>query len=149
MLTPIFNDALLAIAHHLFAFLLLACLMAEWVLLLEAPATGVVRRLALFDAGYGIAALGSLGAGISRLLWGLKPASYYTGNPVFWAKLGLWGAVGILSIIPTVRFLKWRRQEAPPSESDFAATRRLVAIELVLFTGIPALAALMARGFGY
>jgi putative membrane protein len=143
------NDALLAIAHHLFAFLLLACLTAEWVLLLQAPTSTVARKLALFDAGYGLAALGSLGAGIARLLWGLKPASYYTGNPVFWAKLGLWGAVGILSIVPTVRFLKWRRQEPSPSQSEFDETRRLVALELLLFTGIPALAALMARGFGY
>jgi putative membrane protein len=61
------TDMLLAIAHHLFAFLLLACLIAEWTLLKEPPSRTIVRRLALIDAGYGIAAAGSLAAGISRL----------------------------------------------------------------------------------
>jgi len=144
-----FNDALLAIIHHFFAFGLLACLAAEWGLLLCNPERSVVQRLALVDTGYGLAALGSLGAGLARLTWGIKPAAYYINNPLFWVKMGAWGIVGAISVIPTLQYLKWRKAEALPSIEDFAAMRKWVVLELIFFIAIPTFAALMARGYGY
>jgi putative membrane protein len=72
------TDMLLAIAHHLFAFLLLACLIAEWTLLKEPPSRTIVRRLALIDAGYGIAAAGSLARIVlsNHLPWRCSPARF-------------------------------------------------------------------------
>ncbi len=143
------TDALLAITHNIFAFALLAFLAMEWALLQGAPELSQVQRLALIDAGYGVAALSSLGVGIARLAWGLKPWAYYSGNPIFWAKMAVWGVIGTISIVPTLRYLKWRKMETLPSVDLFASTRRLVMLQLILFPLIPALAALMARGFGY
>ncbi len=143
------TDAILTITHHIFAFALMAFLAMEWALLHGAPERSQVKRLAFIDAGYGAAALGSLGVGIARLAWGLKPWAYYSENPIFWAKMAVWGVIGAISIVPTLRYLKWRKMETLPSVDLFASTRRLVMLQLILFPLIPTLAALMARGYGY
>jgi putative membrane protein len=143
------TDLLLAIAHHLFAFSLIAFLVAELVLLTSSPERPVLRKLLFIDIAYGVAAVGSIAAGISRVHWGDKPAEFYTGNPVFWVKMGLWALVGLISIIPTIRYIAWMRRKEPPSPAVFASTRRLVALEVAVFTGIPVFAAMMARGIGY
>lgn len=140
---------LLAIAHHLFAFSLIAFLVAELVLLTAPPERSVLRKLLFIDLAYGAAAVGSVAAGVSRLHWGDKPAEFYTGNPVFWVKMGLWALVGLISIIPTMRYITWMRRQDPPLPAVFASTRRLVGLEVAVFTGIPVFAAMMAQGFGY
>ena len=61
--------------------------------------------------------------------------------------------VGLLSILPTLRILQWRRRAR--SEPDFALTaadvaavRPFMIAEAVLFGLIPVFAAMMVRGFG-
>jgi putative membrane protein len=143
------TDLLLAIAHHLFAFFLLGFLVAEWALLLDNPTRKIVERLPVIDFGYGVAAVGSFFVGLARLFFGIRPTSFYTDNWIFWLKISLWASIGLLSIIPTLRFLSWRRQTSLPTADDFAKVRHLITIELILFIGIPILEALMARGVGY
>jgi putative membrane protein len=143
------TDLLLAIAHHLLAFSLIAFLVAELVLLTASPARPVLRSLLFIDLAYGAAAAGSIMAGVSRLHWGDKPAEFYTHNPVFWVKMGLWVLVGLISVVPTIRYITWIRRQELPSPAVFASTRRLVAFEVATFTGIPVFAAMMARGIGY
>jgi putative membrane protein len=58
-----------------------------------------------------------------------------------------------LSIGPTRTFMRWVRAAAKDAafavdHAVAAPTRRLVAIEMVLFALIPLFAALMARGIG-
>ena len=143
------TELLLAIAHHLFAFSLLGLLVAELVLLANAPSRPVVLQLFIVDIAYGVAAAGSLAIGISRILWGGKPVEFYTANPMFWTKMGFWGLVALVSLVPTIRYILWWRQRDLPSPQAFASTRRLVVLEAVLFVGIPVFAAVMARGIGY
>jgi len=143
------TELLLAIAHHLFAFSLLGLLVAELVLLANAPSRSVVFRLFLVDIAYGVAAGSSLAIGIGRILWGGKPTEFYTENPMFWTKMGFWGLVALVSVVPTIRYIVWWRQQELPSTQAFVSTRRLVVLEAVLFAGIPVFAAIMARGIGY
>ena len=124
-------DSTLAIIHHFFAFSLLGCLVGEWILLMEAPSRSIVQRLSKLDLAYGSAAVGSLTIGISRVVWGIKPSSFYTNNPVFWAKMLVWGVVAGVSVLPTIRFIKWQRSPTLPSAADFSAMKRLLAVELV------------------
>jgi putative membrane protein len=61
--------------------------------------------------------------------------------------------VGLLSIAPTIAFIRWRgqlRQEPGfvPAERDIRNVRRFLVAEAVLFLLIPAFAAAMARGYG-
>jgi putative membrane protein len=141
-------DAFLAIIHHVFAFSLVGCLVGEWFLLMEPPSKSIVKRLAVCDAFYGLAAVGSLAIGVCRVLWGVKPSNFYTENPVFWAKMVVWALVAIISIRPTVWFIQWRNRATIPSEAEFARARRFVSWEIAALIFIPVFAALMARGVG-
>src|SRR5215218_277032 len=103
------TDAWLAIAHHLAVFGVAAVLVAEWTLVPPGIEPDEVRRVARIDAAYGALAGAVLLAGASRVIWGVKPADFYLENPVFWFKMAAFATVGLLSIRPTLRFLRWRR----------------------------------------
>ncbi len=147
------TDVLLSILHHTAIYVLVSLLVAEWVLLRGAPDSRTLARLARADLAYGLAALVLIGVGVCRVIYGAKGSAFYTQNPIFWLKMGLFAGVGLVSIVPTVRLIQWGRRHranasALPSASDFAALRRYLLIEAVLFAGIPICAALMARGYG-
>jgi len=89
-----------------------------------------------------------LTAGVVRVLAGAKPVDFYVENPVFWLKLATILAIGLLSIVPTARYARWRNAAAAPALAELAAVRRLVTTQLALFPLIPVCAALMARGIG-
>lgn len=74
-------------------------------------------------------------------------------NPLFWTKLGLFVLVGLISIFPTLNYMRWRNVLRPdsnalPNDASVKATRQLIHIELMLLFLMPILAALMARGIG-
>ena len=147
------TDAWLAIAHHLAIFGVFAVLIAEWAIVRPAMDTADVHRLGRIDAAYGAVAALVLAAGVSRVIWGAKPADFYLENPVFWFKMAAFATVGILSIRPTIRYLGWRKAldgdaDALPAAAEVTSARRAIHLQLAAFTAIPALAALMARGIG-
>jgi putative membrane protein len=78
---------------------------------------------------------------------------FYLNNPVFYIKIALFVAVGLISIRPTMQFMRWNRalktgQERILRDGDIAIARRYIALELVLLAFIPLMAVLMARGIG-
>ena len=141
-------DAVLAIGHHLAIFGILAVLVAEWALVRPGVSAATVRRIGRIDSAYGLLAAAVLAVGASRVVWGAKDASFYTGNPVFWAKMNVFLVIGLLSIWPTIRFIRWRRSDEPPSDREVRRAQRFVQAQLALFIALPVLAALMARGIG-
>ncbi|TGV61904.1 DUF2214 family protein, partial [Mesorhizobium sp. M00.F.Ca.ET.149.01.1.1] len=75
-------------------------------------------------------------------------------NWVFWAKMAAFITVGLLSIVPTSRFVSWNRQASGnPSFSvpaaELASVKNYVRVEGFIFLLIPVFAAAMARGYGY
>jgi len=83
-----------------------------------------------------------------------KGAQYYFHSGTFLAKLTLFVIVGLLSIVPTVQFLGWRKalKAGQVPALDDAARRRIRIIihtELTLLFLIMLCAALMARGIGF
>jgi putative membrane protein len=68
-------------------------------------------------------------------------------------KLGLFVAIALISVLPTLTYLRWQRTAraggALPGAAAVVRTRRWVLLQLGLFTALPVLAAMMARGFGY
>jgi len=148
------TDLLLAIAHHLLVFALISMLVAESVLLRGPIDAAAVRRLAGLDAGYGMSAVLLLGVGAARLMYGVKGMDFYQHNPWFHAKFSLFVLVALLSILPTVRFLRWRRalKRDPgfvPDARQLGALRLLIRLELVAVAGIFVCAAAMARYGGF
>lgn len=148
------TDLLLAIVHHLLVFALIAMLVAESVLLRGPIDAAALRRLAGLDAGYGMSAVLLLIAGALRVAYGIKGHAFYQHNPWFHAKLGLFVLVALLSILPTVRFLRWRRalKADPgflPDARQVGALRLLIRLELVAVAAILVCAAAMARYGGF
>ena len=146
-------DALLAYLHYISIFTLIVFLTAEAVVLRPDMTPEIRKRLARYDAVFGIAALAVLITGLLRVLYGAKGYAFYVHNPVFHVKVGLFIPIGLISIIPTVTILRWKKQgktlpDFVPTPSEIAKTRRWVMIESHLIIFIPLAAVLMARGIG-
>ena len=146
------TDAWLAIAHHLAVFGVFAVIVTEWTLIRPGMGAADVRRLARVDLAYGALAGAVLVAGISRVVWGASPADFYLENPVFWFKMAAFATVGLLSIRPTFRYLRWRgaldEHDVVPDAAEVTVAQRAIRLQLEVFFAIPVLAALMARGIG-
>jgi putative membrane protein len=145
-------DLILAILHHILVFGLVAMLAAETVLLRPGITVAEVGRIARLDAGYGGTAGGIVVVGVLRVVYGAKGADYYLGNPWFWAKMASFVAVGVLSIVPTMQFIAWRRRlvldpSYLPSTDDVEPVRRLLRWEGLLVLLVIGFAATMARTF--
>jgi putative membrane protein len=142
------NDALLAIAHHLAVFSLVAILFAEWTLLRPGISAAQLRFIGTVDMAYGAMAGLAILAGFARAIAGSKGWEFYAGNFVFWAKIAVFAIVGGLSSVPTAALLRWRRAGVP-GDVELRRLRVWLNAQLVLVALIPVLAALMARGIGH
>lgn len=142
-------DAVLASVHHLFVFSLVAVLFAELVLASHAPDAARLRQLGRLDSAYGLLSMGIIAAGFLRAAYGAKGWSFYAHNPVFWTKIGVFLVVGLLSAVPTVRLLRWRKAGIVPDAAAMRSTRQWMLAEVALVAAIPVIAVLMARGIGY
>lgn len=143
-------EILLRYLHFISIFTIVATLAVEAVLIKKQMTRSEIARLAKIDGVYGIAALTLLGAGLTLWFGGFaKPSIYYSNNWIFLTKIGLFLCVGILSIKPTMFFLKQRKgrqdEMVPIPTSIFLMLRT----ELILLAIIPLLAGLMSHGMGY
>jgi putative membrane protein len=143
-----------AYLHHLAAFLVVATLMVELVLLKGELTPTAARSVLRMDMVYGIAATVLLVVGFARVFYTEKGSAYYFDSGSFLAKLVLFIVVGALSIYPTIQFMGWRKALREGRLPDFAAgTRRkvrmLIHIELTLIFVIILMAIMMARGIWY
>jgi putative membrane protein len=107
-----------------------------------------VRRIAVIDACYGILAGLIVLVGFSRAIFAAKGWYYYSHDLFFWAKIGTFVVIGLLSIPPSISYLKWRKASAMPTDEAVANVRGYLWIEVVLFVPLLAFAAAMARGYG-
>ena len=125
-------------------------LISEHLLLRKSLTRGEISRLARIDAIYGIAALTLLAAGITLWLGGFgKPAIFYSKNWIFHFKITLFLVIGLLSIYPTVFFLKNRKGDPAERITVPESVIWMLRAELLLLALIPLLAGLMAKGIGY
>jgi putative membrane protein len=141
-------DLVLAIAHHLLVFSLLGIVFAEFFALRPGLGREAVARLARLDLFYGIFAGLILIVGFARVFFAAKGWHYYEHNAYFWAKLGTFLLIGVLSVPPTIAYLRWRNAGAPPSDKEVKSVRFYLHLELALFVPLLGFAAAMARGYG-
>ena len=141
-------DLVLAIGHHLLAFGLFGILFAELMLVRPGMDVATVRRVAVIDLVFGALAGLILVVGFARATMAAKGWAYYEHNAVFWAKIGVFLLIGLLSAPPTISYIRWRKAGVAPSDVQVAGVRRLLHAEVALFALLPALAAAMARGYG-
>ncbi|HEY0797824.1 MAG TPA: DUF2214 family protein [Candidatus Baltobacteraceae bacterium] len=147
----IIRDALLAYAHFFCIFLFAGLLASELAIFRKVLPADVFRRLAVLDRWYGVAAGLVIATGLSRLFFGLKGSAFYLHNPAFWMKMGLFLIVGLLSIAPTIAYIKWNGRLVPGGsltleDSEFRRIRGFLLAQLAIFIFIPLCATFMARG---
>jgi putative membrane protein len=141
-------DLTLAIAHHLLVFAIFGIFFAEFWVLRPGLSGAAVIRIASIDLWYGILAGAIIVVGFCRAIFAAKGWAYYSHNAFFWAKIAAFAAVGILSLPPTLAFIRWRQSGAVPSDPDVLKVRRYLHAELAIFIFLPVFAAAMARGYG-
>jgi putative membrane protein len=147
------TDLVLAVLHHLLVFGLAGIIAAELASVRPGLNAAALKRIAVIDAHYGALAVLILIVGFLRVFYGAKGPTAYLPNPVFWAKIGAFAVVGLLSIRPTLRILAWRRSAKADAaygvpEAEVKMVRRFLIAEVAVFAFIPVFAAAMARGVG-
>lgn len=142
-------EIILRYAHFISIFAIVGTLVSEHLLLKNEMTRAELGRLARIDAVYGLAAIALLGAGLTLWLGSIgKPAEFYTKNWIFLTKIFLFVIVGLLSIYPTVFFIKNRKGQPDESIKIPKAIFWMLRFELLLIFIIPMLAGLMAKGVG-
>ena len=147
------TTALMAFLHHVFAFTLTACLVYEFIAYRKNMGIAEIRRIQRVDLAYGISAGLLLLVGLLRVFFFEKGVNFYMNNPFFWVKMVAFLMVGLLSIDPTIRYIRWNRtlgQNKIPeiSEPEYRRTRMLLWLEVIGIAVILLAAPMMARGIG-
>jgi putative membrane protein len=146
-------EALLAYAHLLAILTMVVFITSEAALCrAEWMSAAVVNRLATVDRIYGIAAMAVLATGLLRIFFGVKGAPYYWSNWLLHLKFGLFILTALLSIPPTVRFIRWQKalrlSGALPAADEVRKVRKWVMVQAHIIPIIPLAAVFLARGFG-
>ncbi|TMK44017.1 MAG: DUF2214 family protein [Alphaproteobacteria bacterium] len=144
-------STLFAFLHHLCAFTLVSAVAIEFVLIRQELTLASARRLQVTDMVLGIAAGALLFVGLVRVFFLEKGPDYYWHSHAFLTKFSLFVVIALVSIIPTMEFLSWRKAigagQVPVID---AKKRKLVAAvihgELLGIVIILLCAAIMARG---
>jgi putative membrane protein len=145
-------DALLAWLHFLCIFTLVGALAAELVLYRREMRLTRLSQLQRIDAFYGISAGLVVLSGVLRVTLGLKGAAFYMHNPVFWTKMGFFLVVALLSIPPTIHYLRLKGTAdasgtvTVPAQAYRNMWTLLVAESLVLAC-IPFFATMLTHGY--
>jgi putative membrane protein len=134
--------------HFLAILLVFGSLLVEIVLVKKTLPKKMLKLIGKIDALYGLAILLLFGAGLSLWFWVGKPSEFYSQNPIFILKFVLVCLVGILSIWPTIFFIKNQKGNDEDVVKIPSYIRKIILVEVVLLLVVPMLAVLMARGVG-
>jgi putative membrane protein len=144
-------STLFAFLHHLCAFTLVSAVAIEFTLIRQELTLAAARRLQVTDLVLGIAAGALLFVGLLRVFLFEKGPDYYWHSHAFLTKFSLFIVIALVSIIPTVEFLSWRKAISAGQVPAISA-RKLRLVTAVIHSELAAIvvillcAAIMARG---
>jgi putative membrane protein len=142
-------EIFLRYVHFISIFAIVGSIASEHLLLKKELTRRELTRISRIDAVYGVAAITLLAAGLTLWLGGFgKPSEFYSKNWVFHTKITLFLIVGLLSIYPTVFYLKQSKGNPEEIVAVPGKVFMMVRIELLLLFIIPMIAGLMAKGIG-
>ena len=147
------TTALMAFLHHVLAFALTACLVYEFIAYGKNMSIEEIHRIQRVDLAYGISAGLLLIVGLLRVFVFEKGVNFYIHNPFFWVKMAAFAIVALLSIDPTIRYIRWNKtlrqnHRLEISEAEYKRTRMLLRLEIIGIAVILFAAPMMARGVG-
>jgi len=137
--------------HFLSIMVLMGSLISEHLFLKPSITKEQIKSLATIDLIYGVSAILVLATGLLRWFVYGKGYDFYMSTPLFHIKLTLFFVLGILSIFPTIKILKWKKSVKNNTEPDITekSVKRLlmfIRIELLILAIMPLLAVMIARG---
>jgi len=141
------EDIFVRYFHFLGIITLASTLVGEHLLISKQMDMKSFKKLIVVDALYGVGATTTLITG--GLLWLSigKPAEFYSSNYLFHIKLTVFAVIGLLSIFPTVYFIRNRKLT-----SEFITLPsyiiKIIRVELSLLLLLPLLGMLIAQGIG-
>lgn len=140
-----------AFLHHLAFVALFVTLAIEMILFRQPLTLESARRLQVYDGVYGAAAGAVLIIGGLRVYFFEKGWYYYLTNHAFLTKMAIFVAVGLISIIPTIEFMRWRKEtragKVPQVDpAKIQRLRKIIHWELVGLMLMLLFAAWAARG---
>lgn len=146
--------SIVAWLHFLTAFGVVATVLVERILFNKTLSINRANFIRRVDGLYGLSALLVLVIGFLRVFYFEKGSEYYFANPMFHLKLTLFVAVGLLSIYPTVRFMKWKKLYAGVDkisleDKEYSRIKTILNIELGFLILLMLAASLMAKGVFY
>ncbi len=144
-------DYLIRYGHYLGFMVLFASLVAEHLLTARSIDGRQARKLARIDAIYGISALVVVVTGVLMFCgYGFgKGTALYLKNGVFHAKATIFVLIVLLSLKPTLFFLRHRRA---PDDATISVPKSIIMlqrVQLLLILVLPLLGLLLARGVGF
>lgn len=137
--------------HHRSGFALAGAPEAGLAASRVAMTSQTARRIPAAGAVYGLCAARRLVVGLLRVPNFKKAAAHDVSAFTVHARSDAFMLFGMLSIVPTIAFLSWRRalragQTRQPSPARSKGVRLLVPLALLGLVAILAFAAMMARG---
>jgi putative membrane protein len=136
--------------HYIGIMLLLASLLGEHLLLKQEMTVSEARTIQTLDIVYGASATIVLVTGIMRIFLE-KGAAYYNHHIAFHILFGIFVIVALISIYPTVTFLRWRNDTSAGhgqqlERAQFKKIQMMVRVEMTLLLLAPLFATWMAHG---
>lgn len=143
-------SSITAYFHYLGFMLAFGALTVELFNLKSEMTLDEAKRVSFADVVYGLAAITILITGILRVIYFGKGTDYYLSNPFFYAKIGVFIFVSLLSLYPTFTFIFWFKDLRIGKTPQLEITKAnliswFIKGELLCFAIIPLLAAVMAR----
>ncbi|MFZ6733904.1 DUF2214 family protein [Undibacterium sp. Ji42W] len=145
-------NIIVALLHHIAAFTLVSMLLAELVLVRQPLTVSSARSLRFIDSIYGVSAMLIIVLGVLRVMYFEKGQDYYLHNHAFLLKMTAFIIVGLLSVYPTLVFLRWgkvvKQNQLPVfPEAQANTVQTILKLELAGILFILAGAVLMAKGY--
>ena len=142
---------LVAWLHYIGVLLLLACLLGEHLTLKPEPTLAQARTLQVLDGVYGGSAGVVIVTGVARMYLE-KGVFYYLHNAAFHILITLFVIIALISVYPTVIFVRWRKvtragQTPQLAPGQFRRIQLILRVEMALLLLAPLFATGMAHGW--
>jgi putative membrane protein len=136
--------------HYMSFMLMMASLLGEHLLLKQELAMTQARTVQRLDVIYGASATAVLVTGIMRMFLE-KGVAYYNHHVGFHILVGIFVIIALLSIYPTVIFLRWRSDTRSGkgqqlAHEQYRKMQMIIRLEMALLLLAPFFATWMARG---
>jgi putative membrane protein len=135
--------------HFISIITVAGSLVSEHMLLGKQVPRSVIKKLSVIDAIYGVSAILIVVTGLTMWFGVGKGADFYTKNPLMHIKFTLFVVLGVLSIWPSVFFLKNKKGDQSEMIDVPKKIFMFIRIEILLLFVIPYLAVLMAQGISF